>query len=80
MIQHAASFNRLLLDKRLEENRAKDKLTPTEQLAEGAPRMDQMSSDDIMALAASGGMGMPRVIKTKKDTPNGNPPPPESGE
>ena len=77
LIQHSAAFNRLLLDKRLEEGRKKDKLTPTEELADGAPRMDQISSDEIMAMAASRGIGVPRTIKTKKDPAHGNPPPPE---
>lgn len=79
LIQHAAAFNRLVLDKRLEDAKAKDKLTATEELADGA-RLDNLSSDDIMAMAASGGVGLPKVIKIRKDNPDGNPVPPEQGE
>jgi hypothetical protein len=81
MIQHAASFNRKLLDKRLEQARATDTLTPTEDLADtGGKRLSELSSDDLMMLASQSGSRGPKVIKLRKDPADDNPPTSESGE
>lgn len=70
MLQHAAWYNRQLLDKRLEAKRNSNTQTFTESLADSpmyhGKRFDELSSDDLIALASGENKG-PKLIKIKKD-------------
>jgi hypothetical protein len=68
LIQHAASYNRKVLDARLEDAKSKNQMTMTEELAEFGKPISQMTSEELMLAAGSEG-GRPKVIKIKKDPP-----------
>lgn len=78
LLQHAASHNRKLLDKRLEEGRKKGTLSPSDEMAEGGRKITEMSSDEIMMLAGTESGRGPKVIKLRKD--DDAPTPQEQGE
>jgi hypothetical protein len=76
MLQHAAWYNRQLLDKRLEAKRQSNTQTFTESLADApmyhGKRFDELSSDDLIAMSSEDHRG-PKIIKTKKDPPEDEP-------
>lgn len=70
MLQHAAGYNRKLLDKRLEEGRKSGSLSPTEGLADseyGGKAFKDLTSDELIMLAGSDAGKAPKVIKIRKD-------------
>lgn len=69
MLQHAATYNRKLLDKRLEENRKKG-LSPTEEWADSARPITELTSDELIALAGPENGKGPKIIKLRQDAPH----------
>lgn len=70
MLQHAANFNRKVLDKRLEDGRKKNSLSFTEDLAEGVTDISKLTSEELFALAGNENGKAPKIIKIRKDKPD----------
>jgi hypothetical protein len=73
MLQHAANFNRKVLDRRLEDGRKNNSLSPTEDLADGADDVTKLTSEELFALAGNENGKPPKVIKIRKDPPDVKP-------
>jgi hypothetical protein len=73
MLQHAANFNRKVLDKKLEEGRKNNSQSFTEGLADGAQDISKLTSEELFALAGNENGKAPKVIKIRKDQPDVKP-------
>jgi len=73
MLQHAACFNRKVLDKRLEDGRKNNSLSLTEGLADDAQDVSKLTSEELFALAGNENGKPPKVIKIRKDKPDAKP-------
>lgn len=68
LLNHAAVHNKKVLDKRIEAGDVSDReALATAPLVNGK-RMDELTSDEIMAMASKSGKA-PKSVKVKKDVP-----------